>query len=228
MRSCFGKAVLAALSAFGIMVGAGGAAATPLQVTGEGFVFGDVSSSASLGGLDLTDVGFSFTALIDSAADLEPFDDLGIFTLGPTTFTLASGESFTTLAGELELGFAFPSDNTSSVAFALQDANDFSFALETFLIFPALFDVDAPTPGALSRLGGGDSGGDGGTIDLGADGILTYSGGFFSFGPDATVTLEAPAVGIPEPTTLALFGLGLAGLGFAMRRREQLSGDHCR
>ena len=59
MRSCFGKAVLAALSAFGIMVGAGGAAAIPLQVTGEGFVFGDASSSVSLGGLDLTDVGSS-------------------------------------------------------------------------------------------------------------------------------------------------------------------------
>ena len=33
---------------------------------------------------------------------------------------------------------------------------------------------------------------------------------------------------LPAPATFALFGLGLAGLGFAVRRRERSSGARCR
>ena len=221
MRIGLGKAVLAALSALGILVGAGGAAAIPLQVTIDGLVFGGTLGSASLGGTDLTGVEFSFTTTIDSAADRDPADDLGSFALGPTVFMLASGESFTALAGELEL---FLRDDGTDIGFSLQDANGVGGASVAFFSFTALFDVDAPTPGALSDRGfAGSGGGVAGTFDLGPDGILNYAGSPFSFGPDPTIAFAAAAVAIPLPATTFLFGLGLAGLGFAVRRRRGAS-----
>jgi hypothetical protein len=51
------------------------------------------------------------------------------------------------------------------------------------------------------------------------------SNGFIQFGQDGlldinNITIASTSVAVPEPGTLAVLGLGLAGLGFARPRRK--------
>ena len=48
----------------------------------------------------------------------------------------------------------------------------------------------------------------------------TFPPGTIDFSFDYRITLSVAATSIPEPSAVLLFGLGLAGLGFAMRRRR--------
>ena len=58
-------------------------------------------------------------------------------------------------------------------------------------------------------------------------GVNSFAGspGPVDFSFDYRITLSVAAISIPEPSAVLLFGLGLAGLGFAMRRRRL--GDRC-
>ena len=75
--------------------------------------------------------------------------------------------------------------------------------------------------GTWSRTG--DSEGDYTIVDFGNTAnfdILLPDGYTFSSASGGLLTEAAPPPAVPEPNTLALFGIGLAGLGFARKKRK--------
>ncbi len=138
-------------------------------------------------------------------------------------FNLASGQSLVDVRIEV-------TDIANSSASGVHTV-DSSFALDTpfgvqVALAPAINLLTAAIPTTASIPGS--------VLPLGPGQFLARIGhGFGAFGPgpvdvsfDYRITLSVEATSIPEPSAVLLFGLGLAGLGLAMRRRRL--GDRCR
>lgn len=115
-----------------------------------------------------------------------------------TPFTMANGETFSFTLD----GFGSFTGTTSSTNLTINSATSRSiefFALGTFMpTFGGFTDSPASVTGAFTQTGG-------------AAGAVSLSFTFSS--PPAP-----PPVDTPTPATLAIFGLGLAGLGLARRK----------
>lgn len=96
----------------------------------------------------------------------------------------------------------------------LNEEGNFVFAAPSFTIddFSYTVFLEIVGLGALSDAACGVAGADSGCI-----GFLTMENATNTF--QSNFRIESSAVSVPEPGTLALFGLGLVGLGIASRRK---------
>ena len=231
------KTVLAALVA---LVPAS-AMAGPITFTGSG-TFDRGSFSESVGS-NVTRIAnpynapgadnfFSFSLSFDtSAPDQDSGDpESGFFDGAVTGFTVTNGVCSVDVAGgDVQVS---TSSNFATFSGGIRQASDQGCVVDGLDFSAALlefqFDPDTLQSDALDPFGW--------PLD---EAEITFSLNFFRFlgfpGPRAQGGFVSGGVNdlniitaLPEPASLALFGLGLAGLSFAVRRRKRSSGARCR
>ena len=203
--------VLGLVAAFSLAATA--AQAAPITYTFSGL--GNARVCAVCDGSDDTNYGKAFSLVINSDTSLVDNTGLPYSRLSGLTGQLTMTFYSATLTG-IQLvsnGAGFPFENIDffsadvSNGLGFSDPSLFNYDL-TQNYGPVTVDDTTPFPSFLQPTFGVGNGFD----TTGADKVY--------FTSNSSLTFSAVTTGVPEPLTLSLFGIGVAGAAFARRRKK--------